>query len=61
MLLGTLGASLLGSILAGKGIKRAKEEIARAGYKNEKGKKKKQQKDKIMKTKWVFNAVSSFK
>ena len=60
MLLGTLGASLLGSILAGKGIKRAKEEIARAGYKNKKGKKK-QQKDKIKKTKWVFNAVSSFK
>ena len=40
MLLGTLGASLLGSILAGKGIKRAKEEIASAGYKNKKGKKK---------------------
>ena len=39
MLLGTLGASLLGSILAGKGIKRAKEGIVRAGYKNEKGKK----------------------
>ena len=42
MLLSTLGASLLGSILAGKGIKRAKEGIVRAGYKNEKGKKQQQ-------------------
>ena len=32
MLLGTLGASLLGNILAGKGINRAGEGIARAGY-----------------------------
>ena len=32
MLLGTLGASLLGNILAGKGINRAGEEIVRAGY-----------------------------
>ena len=41
MLLGTLGASLLGNILAGKGINRAGQgvkiqgrEIARAGYGN---------------------------
>ena len=31
MLLGTLGASLLGNLLAGKGIHRAGEEIVRAG------------------------------
>ena len=34
MLLGTLGASLLGSILAGKGIDRASEGTVRAGYGN---------------------------
>ena len=43
MLLGTLGASLLGNILAGKGINRAREEaiakrqgrgVIRAGYGN---------------------------
>ena len=38
MLLGTLGASLLGNILAGKGINRAGEGIVRAGYGNKKGK-----------------------
>ena len=32
MLLGTLGASLLGSLLTGKGIVRAEEGIVRAGY-----------------------------
>ena len=32
MLLGTLGASLLGNMLAGKGINRAREGITRAGY-----------------------------
>ena len=36
MLLGTLGAILLGSILAGKGISRAGEETVRAGYINKK-------------------------
>ena len=36
MLLGTLGASLLGNILAGKGINRAGEGIVRAGYGNKK-------------------------
>ena len=34
MLLGTLGASLLGNILAGKGINRAGEGVIRAGYGN---------------------------
>ena len=32
MLLGTLGASLLGNILSGKGTVRAAEGIVRAGY-----------------------------
>ena len=32
MLLGTLGAILLGNILAGKGTNRAGEEIVRTGY-----------------------------
>ena len=39
MLLGTLGASLLGNILAGKGINRAGEGIVRAVYGNKKGQK----------------------
>ena len=34
MLLGTLAASLLGNILAGKGINRAGEGVIRAGYGN---------------------------
>ena len=34
MLSGTLGASLLGNILAGKGINRAGEGIVRAGHGN---------------------------
>ena len=34
MLLGTLGASLLKNILAGRGIIRAGEEVIRAGYGN---------------------------
>ena len=38
MLLGTLGASLLGNILAGKGINRADEGIVRAGYGNKNSK-----------------------
>ena len=38
MLLGTLGASLLGNILAGKGMNRAGEGIVRAGYRNKTGK-----------------------
>ena len=50
MLLGTLGASVLGNILAGKGINRAGGGIVRVGYGN------KQQ----QKTKRIFNAASSF-
>ena len=50
MLLGTLDASLLGNILAGKGINRAGEGVIRADYGN------KIQDHK----KWVLNAVSSF-
>ena len=38
MLLGTLGASLLGNILSGRGINRAGEGIARAGYGNKNNK-----------------------
>ena len=34
MLLGTLSASLLGNILAGKGINRAGKGVIRAGYGN---------------------------
>ena len=34
MLLGTLGASLLGDLLTGRGINRAGEGILRAGYGN---------------------------
>ena len=50
MLLGTLDASLLGNILAGKGIKRAGEGVIRAGYGNKRWDHKK----------WIFNAVSFF-
>ena len=50
MLLGTLGATLLGNILAGEGMNRAGEGIVRASYGNKK----------VMKIKWVFNATSSF-
>ena len=35
MLLGTLGASLPGNILAGQGINRGGEGVNRAGYGNE--------------------------
>ena len=34
MILGTLGESLLGNILAGKGINRAGKGVIRAGYRN---------------------------
>ena len=37
VLLGTLGAGLLGNILAGKGMNRAGEGLVRAGYGNKKG------------------------
>ena len=36
MLLGTLGVSLLGNILAGKGMNRAGKRIVKAGYRNKK-------------------------
>ena len=36
MLLGALGASLLGNILTGRGINRAGQGIVRAGYGNKK-------------------------
>ena len=36
MLLGTLGASLLGNILSGKGTNRAGEGVIRTGYGNKK-------------------------
>ena len=45
ILLGTLGAILLGNLLIGRGMNRAGEGIVRAGYK-------------IMK--WIFNSASSF-
>ena len=57
MLLGTLGASLLGNILAGKRMNRAREGIVRAGYGNKKSQK---ATTKGHKNKWIFNAASSF-
>ena len=45
MLLGTLGASLLGNILAGREINRSGQGIVRADYGNKKGKKKNNKKD----------------
>ena len=60
MLLGTLSASLLGNVLAGKraiakwqgrGINKAREEVIRAGYENKSVKKT---------TKWIINDVLSF-
>ena len=50
MLLGTLGTSLLGNMLAGKGMNKAREEIIRAGYGSEASSIKKM----------MFNAASSF-
>ena len=38
MLLGTLGAKLLGNILSGRGINRAGEGLVRAGYENKSNK-----------------------
>ena len=48
MLLGTLGASLLGNVLAGREINRAGEGVFRDGYGNKKVKKQ-EKRDKIMK------------
>ena len=53
MLLGTLGVSLLGNVLAGKGINRAGEGIARAEY----GNKRQNYEEKKKK---IFNPASSF-
>ena len=39
MLLGTLGASLLGNILAGRRIDRVGDEVISAGYENRRGQK----------------------
>ena len=44
MLLGTLGASLPGNILAGKGINRAGEGVIRAGYGKKNGETRKREK-----------------
>ena len=52
MLLGTLGANLLGNMLASKGMNRAREGIIRAGYGSEGSLKS------IKKR--IFNAASSF-
>ena len=60
ILLGTLGASLLGSIWTGKEINRAGERFIRAGYGNKKGQKT-TKKDNIMKTKLSFYCSSSIK
>ena len=51
VLLGTLGASLLGNYLTGKGINIAGEGIVRVGYGNKRG-------QKIIKC--IFIAASSF-
>ena len=56
-LLCTLGASLLGNLLAGKGISKAGERIVRAGYGNKKGQKATRKGHKI---KWIFNTIASF-
>ena len=48
MLLGTLGASLLGNILVGRGINRAGEAgVIRASYGNKKGKKRQDHENKM--------------
>ena len=61
MLSGTLGASLLGNMLAGKGIVRAssgnKKGILRVGSGNKKGK---GLKGLVTEKNGIFNAVSSF-
>ena len=61
-LLGPLGASLQGNILTGKGVNRAGEGVIRAGYGDQKDQKATTTAStkKIVKTKWIFNAASSF-
>ena len=57
MLLGTVGASLLGNLLSGKGL-------TRAGYVNPSKKKEKDSEELAMvifhKIRWIFNTASSF-
>ena len=48
-----------GDILTGQGINRAGEGVIRGGYGNKKVKKQ-EKRYKIVKTKWIFNAASSF-
>ena len=66
MLLSTLGASLLGNLLTGKGIVRAGsvnkkgKGIVRAGSVNEKEKGNKKEKRKKLQKRGTFNAASSF-
>ena len=48
MLLGTLDASLLGNILAGRGINRAGKGVIRAGYGNKRQGSKKKKKEFLM-------------
>ena len=59
MLLGTLGASLLGIILTGQGINRAGKDRGIETKKVEKAKVTETKKVEKA-TKWIFNAVSSF-
>ena len=59
MLLGTLGAGLLGNILIGKGINKAGKGIVKLIMETKKVEKQ-QQKEKTIKTNGIFNAVSSF-
>ena len=54
MLLGTLGASLLVNILAGKGINRAWDGILRAGYGNKRGQKTRKKKSQDYENKMDF-------
>ena len=59
MLIGLLGASLLGNILTGRGINRAGEGIVRAGYGHRSLNSSRMKK--VKKTiQWIFNVTSSF-
>ena len=59
MLLGKLGSSLLGNILAVRAWNTAGEGVIRAIYGNKK-RQKQEKRDKIIKARWNFNAASSF-
>ena len=60
MLLGLLGASLLGNILRGKGINRAGEGVFRAGYGNKKGRKATTKRQDYVNKIMIFNGASTF-